>query len=149
MNLYEACKNLGIWHIAKARAEVWSISNVNEKSLEDLKNWAKTSFKRLAMEHHPDKGDDQNKYLDIQEAFNIIKEATGQAIINALDVEKKEIAEYYKPGTKKCWECTKWSSVICTCLTMRCTGFEAPKRRRFENVRGQTQFAAHFDDCST
>ena len=146
MNLYEACKILGIWHVAKARAEVWSISSANEDSLEDLKNLAKTAFKRLAMEHHPDKGGDQNNYLEIQEAFNLIKEVTAQAVIDALDIEKKETAEYYNPGIDKCWGCTKWSSMVHACLTIQCTGFEAPKKRKFGNIRGQTQFAVQIDD---
>jgi hypothetical protein len=146
MNLYEACKALGIWHVAKARAEVWSMSSVNEDSLVDLKGHAKSAFKRLAFDYHPDKGGDQDKYLEIQEAFDDIKAATCQAFIDALDIEKKETAEYYDPGSDRCWECTKWSSMVHSCLTIHCTGYEAPKKRKFEGIRGQTQFAVQVDD---
>jgi len=147
MNLYRACKILGVWSIAKARAEVWSISNINEESLINLKDCAKTAFKKLAMEHHPDKGGDHDKYIEIQDAFMTIKTATGRAIIDALDIEKTETSVYYRPGDEKCAGCTKWSDVVCSCLTIQCTGFEAPKQRKFGNIRGQTQFAAQIDDC--
>jgi len=141
MNLYEACKILSIWPIAKARAEVWSMSHINDSSLIDLKDRAKTAFRRLALKYHPDKGGNQSKYLEIQEAFNLIKGSTGQSIIEALNIEKNVIAKYCEPGAEECWECVKWSSMIHSCLTIQCTGLEVLKKK-FKNIRGCSFSAA-------
>jgi len=143
MNLFSACIRLGIWNITKARAEVWSMSNLNtdNKLLSELLDIAKKSFKKLAMDHHPDRGGDNKNFIEIQEAYDIIKNATVGDFINSLDDEKKSSIKYFDPGSDNCKACNRWSNVIDMCITVTCSGFDEPPKRKLFRVKGQTEFA--------
>ena len=149
MNLYSACIRLTIWNVARARAEVWSISDRNdhENSLSELRDFAKRSFKKLAMDHHPDRGGDKDNFVEIQEAIGIVNEAKSQDFINALDDEKRSSVAYFEPGSEDCRKCARWGDVLGMCITVTCSGFQEPQRKRFANIRGRTQFAAILDDA--
>jgi DnaJ-class molecular chaperone len=151
MNLYSACIRLAVWNVAKARAEVWSISDRdgNEKSLSELRDFAKRSFKKLAMDHHPDRGGDRDNFEEIQEAIDLVKVAEAKDFIDALEDEKKSSVVYFDPGSENCKSCSRWGDVLGMCITVTCSGFQEPQRRRFANIRGQTQFAAFLDDAQT
>jgi len=130
LNLYEACAVLDFWHVAKARAEVWRlVKSIEITSLDDVKALAKIRFKELAMEYHPDHGGDHDHYLKIQEAHNTIDRATIHDFIFALDFERQLQTVYYKPGSRDCGSCKKWSNVVSACMTTRCTGYDNALQR--------------------
>jgi hypothetical protein len=130
MNLYEACINLGIWHIAKARAEIWSLSETrgSSASLDDLKGQIKTQCKKLAMVFHPDVGGNHGDMAKIQESHNLVKKATTHDFINALDIAKEVEIVLYEPGSLNCKQCRKWSDMLNICSTENCTGFNQLRR---------------------
>lgn len=149
MNLYTACIRLAIWNVVKARAEVWSMSGHgdHDQSLSEVKNLAKRSFKKLAMDHHPDRGGDRDNFLEIQAAMEIVKSSKVNDFLNALDDEKRSAVVYFEPGSNNCKSCTRWGDVIGMCITVTCSGFKKPQKRRFANLRGKTQFAVILDDA--
>ena len=125
MNLYDACIVLDLWHVVKARAQVWSISTSNHATaLNEIGDKAKNRFRELALQYHPDKGGDGNKYLEIQEAYDLIKSATVSGIIDTLKIEASTNIEHFTPGNIECENCSKWSSLIKVCATHTCTGFK-------------------------
>ena len=125
MTLYEACMVLGIWHVAKARAEIWRlVKSIDTKSLDDVKTIAKGKFRELAMLHHPDHGGDHGAYVKIQAAYDLVNAATTNAFVNALDVERELQITRHKPGSPECVSCGKWSSVTGACMTTTCSGYE-------------------------
>jgi len=129
MNLYDACIVLNLWHVVKARAQVWSISTSDHSmALSDIKDRAKTRFRELALQHHPDRGGDNNKYLEIQEAHELIKSATVSGFIDTLPIEASMGIKYYTPGDMECADCSKWSELIKVCATSSCTGFKHCKQ---------------------
>jgi hypothetical protein len=92
MTLYQACNVLNIWPVAKIWAEVWfSSSYVDEKLVDNVVSVAKASFKQLAMIHHPDKGGESDNYVNIQNAYNVIKSATVNSFIDSLKEESNKI----------------------------------------------------------
>ena len=126
MTVYEACIALGIWHIAKPRAEVWYLaSRGSPASVDDLRLIAKNSFTQLALKHHPDHGGSTDEYINIREAYDLLKSAEAKDFIIALDDERKHTAQYFTPGAAECKNCRKWSAIISGCLTSICTGFES------------------------
>lgn len=137
MNIYSACIRLNIWNVVKARVEVWAITeSCNNESLDELKLTAKKAFKNLCMDHHPDKGGNHQNFLEIQMAFDLIKNATCNNFINALNEEKQSKIIYMNPGSEKCNSCRKWSNIVNACITITCSGFDEPTRdNRFANVR--------------
>ena len=140
MTLYEACVILGVWHIARARAEVWKlIKSVENKALEDMKTIIKSRFKAMANLYHPDHGGEHDKYIEIQKAHDIVDTASVQDFINALDSEIKLYIAYYKPGSNECLSCDKWSNVISACITTTCTGYKNDVQRKDKvNQRGNS-----------
>jgi len=124
MNLYDACAILDLWYAIKARAQMWSISNCRPTSLDEVRILVKNRFKELALQHHPDKGGDNSKYLEIQEAYELIKSASVPDFIHALSIEAANNIKYYTPGSQDCANCSKWSDVVCVCVTTTCTGFK-------------------------
>jgi len=135
MNLYWACIRIGIWSIVKARAEVWQASgSTSPESLQEIKDLAKRSYRSLSMLHHPDKGGDHDNYLEIQSAFDSVKSATVSDFIQALDEEKKSLIKYYEPGSEDCRGCGRWSDIVGMCITVTCSGFQAPGKPRFANI---------------
>lgn len=148
MNLYNACIRLGIWSMAKARAEVWSMSNnrtVHEESLSELRDLSRRSYRKLAMDHHPDRGGDRDNFIEIQSASELVKDATVRDFVDALDDEQRSSMVYFDPGSEACKKCSRWSDVISSCITATCSGFKEPRRKKFANIRGKTQFAAILD----
>jgi len=128
MNVYLACEALDIWPIVKARAEVWSISSTaNAKAINNLKSIAKNKFKELAVVHHPDKGGENDKFIELQRAHDVIKNATIEQIIDSLKDEQESNRVYFEPGSLQCKDCTKWSDIVGLCITVSCTGFKSPK----------------------
>jgi hypothetical protein len=120
---------LDIWHVAKARAEIWRlVKSVDTKSLDDVKAIAKGKFREMAMVHHPDHGGDHNAYIKIQAAYDIIDAATIHSFISALDTERELQTSYHKPGSPECVSCGKWSSVIGGCMTTTCTGYVSQRK---------------------
>lgn len=135
MNLHRACIRLGIWSIVKARSEVWfSSGSHSSESLQELKDLAKRSYRSLSMNHHPDKGGDHDNYLEIQEAFSKVKEATANDFIESLGEEKDSKTEYFEPGSDECKKCGRWSDVVGMCITVTCSGYQTPTKPRFANV---------------
>jgi len=125
MNLYDACVVLSLWHVVKARAQVWAISTSDHSiALSDTKVLAKNKFKELALQHHPDKGGQNSAYLEIQEAHELIKSATLSDFINVLGLEPKNDTKFCTPGSMECMACNKWSDVVKICITTTCTGFK-------------------------
>lgn len=139
MNIYSACIRLGIWELAKARAGVWLLSNSSDhaKSLSDLKDVIKSYYKKLALSHHPDVGGDENNFLEIQAAYDMIKAANHNDFVNALDYEKKSLTKYYEPGANNCFECNRWSDITKSCITVTCSGFQEPPPRKFSHLLGR------------
>lgn len=146
MNLYKACIRLGIWPTVRSYAEMWSVdSNKNDISiLEEVKDLAKRSFRKLSMEHHPDKGGDHNNFLEIQESFNKVKNSTIKCFISALDEELESNINYYEPGSDECKECSRWSSMVGMCITITCSGFQPSAKPKLVNAR-KNKFEAAFD----
>ena len=125
MNLYEACAVLGVWHVVKARVEVWSMSpGDHTTALNELKSMVKDKFKELALEHHPDKGGNNEVWIKIQEAHDLIKSATIIKLMGALDIERKSSVKYCAPGSAECKSCSKWSDLANVCATSSCSGFK-------------------------
>jgi len=125
MNLYDACMILNLWHVVKARAQVWSISTSDHTiAFNDVKSQAKNKFKELALQHHPDKGGENAKYLEIQAAHELIKLATISDFINTLSIEAVNDTKYCAPGSTDCIKCSKWSEIVNVCVTTTCTGFK-------------------------
>jgi len=131
MNLYRACIILNIWPIAKARSEIWQISNSNQSSLNDLKKLAKKNFKKLATQRHPDIGGSSEAYIEIQQAYDTIKSATAVQFIRALKDEIEDSKIYYKSGDKACYDCKRWSDLARSCVMERCVGFELLTKRHY------------------
>lgn len=149
MTLYSACIRLGIWSVVKARAGVWSMSGHkdHENSMSEVKDMAKRAFKKLAMDHHPDRGGDRDNFLEIQEAAEIVKSSKLNDFLNALDDEERSSVVYFEPGSENCKSCTRWSDVVGMCITVTCSGFQEPQRRKFVSIRGKTHFAVNLDDA--
>jgi DnaJ-class molecular chaperone len=114
-----------MWRVVKARAQVWAISKQggSDASLESLRLIAKQKFRELVMIHHPDKGGTNSDYIEIQEAYNIIKSAERKDFIRALDIEAESNIIQHKPGSSECKQCSRWSSIFQACITSTCTGF--------------------------
>jgi DnaJ-class molecular chaperone len=154
MNLYEACINLDLWHVAKARAEVWAISKSggSDASLDSLKLIAKDKFRELALIHHPDKGGTNSDYIEIQESYDMVKKASTKDFIRALEVEIESSIVQYKPGSPECRECSRWSSIFQACITSTCTGFRKhaipskSKRWTRESLQGSGFFSRRSRD---
>lgn len=148
MNIYSACIRLNIWNVVKARAEVWAITKpCNNESLDELKLIAKKAFRTLCMEYHPDKGGSNQNFLDIQMAFDLIKDATYNNFINALNEEKQSKIIFMSPGSEKCGSCRKWSNLVSACITVTCSGFDEPtKDSRFVNIRRGQVFSDNGDE---
>jgi len=151
MNIYLACEVLDIWPVVKARAEVWSVSNtVNNKPINNLKAICKNKYKKLAAIHHPDKGGDQAKFIELQKAHDTIKDATVEQIIDSLKDEQECNRVFHESGSLQCKDCTKWSDIVGLCITVSCTGFKSPKDTNvlgFNNIRRQrtqVQSSSHY-----
>jgi len=135
MDLFVACIRLDVWEVAKTRATVWSMSqHPSVEALTELKEFAKRSFHKLAMSHHPDKGGDQQVFVEIQQAYELIESATADNFVHALRIEKSSTATYCQPGAEQCRSCRKWSDVVQSCITVTCSGYEEPRKPRFANL---------------
>ncbi len=130
MTLYQACIALDIWGAVKARAQVWSMSSIGNEAdmLDILYAIAKTSFHKLALAHHPDKGGSTNRYLQFEGAYNKVKASRAQDFIDALQDESKVTMVTYKPGSNECRSCSRWSAIFDACITDTCSGFNLLKR---------------------
>ena len=129
MNLLEACKTLSVWHIAKARANVWLINESdNIDSLNKLKSLINSKFKEIAREKHPDIGGDSEIYTNLQAAHNLIKESSTSDFISALREDIENSKQFHKPGSDECKECYKWNSFLSICSTTKCGGFDRISR---------------------
>lgn len=142
MNLYSACIRLGIWPVVKASAEVWFAAGENSQDsfndlFNDLKNIAKKSYHDLSMNHHPDKGGDHDNYLEIQRAFNLVKNADANAFVGALSEEKQSKVKYYEPGSEECKSCGRWSEIVGMCITVTCSGYQSPSKPRLAAHRNK------------
>lgn len=127
MDLTKACTLLDIMHVARARAEVWTIVDTpSRESFDELKVIAKNQFKVLAMTHHPDKPDGSHEaYLEIQEALRIVKEAQVSDFIDLLSA-----AQHYTPGSDECFTCGKWSDIAKVCTTTQCSGYKPQREQK-------------------
>ena len=136
MTLYEACVILGVWPMAKAHAQVWSMSSGDHSSmLDEFKAKVKDKFRELALKHHPDKGGNNDEYVKIQFAHELVKASTVASLIWALESEKQASTKYYDPGSSECGNCSKWSDLVHACSTSSCTGFsEHSKRNKSRNT---------------
>jgi len=123
MTLRQACKLLGIWPIVEIWTKIWSNSRVISTTGNIIMS-AKSNFKNLAMKHHPDKGGDHNVYVKIQEAFNMVKDATVNDFICMYREEGDKTDIFYKSGSQECLGCVKWSSIAKTCISNTCLGFK-------------------------
>ncbi|MEK7116297.1 MAG: DnaJ domain-containing protein, partial [Patescibacteria group bacterium] len=56
--------------------DYYAILGVKKDASEDE---IKKAFRRLAHEHHPDKGGDQKKFKDVNEAHQILRDKTKRA----------------------------------------------------------------------
>jgi hypothetical protein len=123
MTILEACKELHIWDVVRGYAEVWLGSNNSDST--KVKILAKNQFKQLARQYHPDMSTgDNEKYLRISEALDIILNAKVTQIISALEEDRAADIKYYKPGDSQCRQCTKWNTMFDNCVFPACSGFD-------------------------
>lgn len=122
MNLYKACVLLDVWHLAKARAEVWALSkSPSIESYLDLQKAIKIAGRKLMVEHHPDKGGDHTKFTEIQSAYMLANNSTIIDYIGALSFEE---VNKFDPGSDECSDCKKWNDIFNVCMTVKCSGLE-------------------------
>lgn len=147
MNLYSACIRLGIWNTAKVRAEVWSMSDQpdHKESLSNLQDLARKSYKKLAMDHHPDMGGNRDNFIEIKDASELVQNANESDFVNALGDEQRSLITYFDPGSESCKNCVRWSDIVKSCITVTCSGFKEPRKRKFVNIRGKTRLAVILD----
>lgn len=56
-----------------SKVNYYEVLGVNEKSTQDE---IKKAYRKLAVEHHPDKGGDENKFKEIAEAYGVLGDET-------------------------------------------------------------------------
>jgi len=142
MNVYEASILLSVWPVVKARAEIWLTAKPSESMWNGFKDIIKNRYRELSLVHHPDMGGDHDTYIKIQRAYEVLRYSALEDIVEALSYEKKMIAEYCKPGSDKCKNCSKWSKMINLCATISCTGFEINSSPNYGHLK-QEQSGAY------
>lgn len=123
MDLYQACRELQIWTVARAYAEVWRDTSSHDYN--KIKELAKKSFKKLACKFHPDMpGADHSVFLKVKDALDVVNNSTINQLFDALDEERKDSIKYFTPGSSECKTCIRWNNLLNNCIFMACRGFE-------------------------
>lgn len=134
MNVYQACQKLQIWIAVRAYIEIWK--GTNNHDYNKIKILAKKSYKELACVFHPDMPTaDNNIFLEIKEALDIINNSTINQLFIALDNEIKNNIKYFDLGSDECKECVRWSKLLNNCVFATCQGF---KLSGFSKVKSPT-----------